>query len=225
MSDESDFGSDDDAPEQSSDALDLSGFHTDMSQSWVSFIDLFNRQPLLCDFMLGDQTREGAPVRGPDGALIPDPDGKSPNGFLMGPVGVSLQAVADAGRAQGELFRLMLNDPDKMFQAYAVMAIGVGTNLGHAGTFDYQRDGSYFGGYTQFPQFRDVSNYNVGVFMQQAGFSLDETLKIAGTFASIRSSNADTSQPYGLSEQTRVLTEQGYAFAASGAFDHQQCIP
>jgi len=38
-------------------------------------------------------------------------------------------------------------------------------------------------GFTQLRQFRDVSNFNVGLYMQQAGFTLDETLSIAGGFA------------------------------------------
>ena len=74
-------------------------------------------------------------------------------------------------------------------------------------------------GYTQFGQFRNVSNFNVGLFAQQAGLSLDDTLRIAGTFAALRSSNAEPDQPYGLNARTAEFIRKGFAAGASGAFN------
>jgi hypothetical protein len=57
--------------------------------------------------------------------------------------------------------------------------------LGQGGTFDYQRRRYNSGknGYTQLRQFRDVSNFNVGLLCQQAGLSRWATLRIAGEYA------------------------------------------
>jgi hypothetical protein len=94
-----------------------------------------------------------------------------------------------------------------------------GSALGHGGTFDYQRGpGNSITGFEQRPQFRNVANVNVGLYGQQAGLSLDEVLKQAGEFASLRSSNAKSDQPYGLDVQTREFIELGYRIGASGAF-------
>jgi hypothetical protein len=193
----------------------------DAFQYWNSFIDLLNRQPLLCDPLQGDSQEEGAPVRRPNGELIPD--GHSPTGFLMAPQGAAnLAKVAEAGRIQGELYRQMLQNPVTATGALPILLVGLGTNLGHAGTFDYQREGSFLEGYTQHPQFRDISNVNVGLFAQQAGLSKEEILSIAGAFARARSSNADPSQPYSLNTRTREFIEQGYEIGASGAFNQSR---
>lgn len=85
--------------------------------------------------------------------------------------------------------------------------------------FDYQRSGNYVTGLNQLPQFRDVSNFNVGVYMQQTGQFLEEdTLSIAGTFAKYFSSNYMPDKPYGLDPRTAALIGVGYRTAASGAF-------
>lgn len=70
----------------------------------------------------------------------------------------------------------MLHNPFTATDALPILLVGLGTKLGHAGTFDYQREGSFLEGYTQHPQFRDISNVNVGVFAQQAGLSKEEIL-------------------------------------------------
>jgi hypothetical protein len=202
---------------KSSSSIDSRDDRYNAFQSWHSSIDLLNRQPLLCDPVLGDRKEDGAPVRKPSGELIPDRD--SPTGFLMAPPGApNLAKVAEVARAQGELFRQMLHSPFTATDALTILGISLGTNLGHAGTFDYQREGSYLEGYTQHRQFRDISNVNVGVFAQQFGLSKEEILSIAGTFARARSSNADPSQPYSLDRRTREFIELGYAIGASGVF-------
>ncbi len=136
----------------------------------------------------------------------------------MGPAEADFTKVAQAGRTQGELYGLMLGSPYNADAALPTLLIGVGKNLGHAGTFDYQREGSYFGGYIQHREFRDISNVNVGLFMQQAGFSLKETLEISGAFAGALSSNVRPAQPYSLDPRTREFIELGFKMGASGAF-------
>ena len=50
--------------------------------------------------------------------------------------------------------------------------------LAQWGNFDYQRQGNAITGGTHLPQFVHVSNFNVGLFCQQAGLSLDDTLQL-----------------------------------------------
>ena len=99
----------------------------------------------------------------------------------------------------------------------------VGRALGHAGKFDYQRDGSFFSGYVQYPQFRDISNFNVGLFCQQAGTTLEETLNLAGTFAKHFSINAKPGQPHGLDSDTAKFIEVGFRAGESGLYG--QAVP
>ncbi|MHB2018562.1 MAG: RHS repeat-associated core domain-containing protein [Candidatus Xenobia bacterium] len=60
--------------------------------------------------------------------------------------------------------------------------------LGHFGQFDVQRDGYQF-----IPAYTDASNYNVGLYMNGAGYDWLNTYGIANTFASGYSSNAGSS--------------------------------
>jgi hypothetical protein len=115
------------------------------------------------------------PVTLPDGETIPDPN--SPTGKLMSPV-ADLSPVAAAGRETGAIFRSMLNNPESAAGAALYLGASPGLAVGQGGTFDYQREGNRVTGLTQRPQFRDVSNVNVGLFAQQPGLTLDETLKI-----------------------------------------------
>jgi len=91
-------------------------------------------------------------------------------------------------------------------------------NIGIGGAFDYQREGNPITGFTPFPQYRDVSNFNVWLYTQQAGLSLEETLRVAGAYASVFSSNAKPDQPYGLDIQTREFMEIGFRVGQSGVF-------
>lgn len=93
--------------------------------------------------------------------------------------------------------------------------------IGQGGEFDYQRKAAVGGkdGFVQLRQFKNVSNFNVGLYMQQAGFPLEATLGIAGWYAERNSSNYQPDEPYGLDPQTREFIEQGHAIGASGAFD------
>jgi hypothetical protein len=74
------------------------------------------------------------------------------------------------------------------------------------------------GNFVQLRQFRDISNVNVGLFCQQAGLSLHETLQISGLYAVLYSSNADRCQPYALDPRTREFIEVGYGIGKDGLF-------
>jgi hypothetical protein len=93
-------------------------------------------------------------------------------------------------------------------------------NVGHGGRFDHQRrrDEANPDNFVQLRQFRDISNVNVGLFCQQAGMSLHETLQISGLYAALYSSNADRSQPYALDVRTREFIEVGYGIGKDGLF-------
>ena len=155
----------------------------------------------------------GVPVILPDKSNVFDRD--SPTGLLMAPT-ADLGDVAEAGRQAKETLG-KLNFFPPAYLAYLAGALGA--NVGQGGTFDYQRRGNIVTGYTHLPQFVKVSNLNVGLFAQQAGLTLDQTLTIAGEFARLRSSNADEKAPYGLSQTQREYITRGYEFGTSGMFD------
>ena len=152
----------------------------------------------------------------PDGSTISDP--KSPTGKLMSPV-QDLGIVAAKGRQTGATFRTMLENPETSSGALPYLLATLGLNLGQGGAHDHQRRGNMITGYTQLRRFRPVANVNVGLFGQQAGLTLEETLKIAGSYAFFRSSNANSAKPYGLDDTTREFIEAGYKIGASGMFD------
>ncbi|HEX2581807.1 MAG TPA: hypothetical protein VHL08_07520 [Dongiaceae bacterium] len=102
-------------------------------------------------------------------------------------------------------------------------------NLGHLGTFDYQRSspigqpGLATRRINHYPIYRNVSNYNVGLFAQQAGLTQDETLSLANYFAS-RFSNfkADTKFDSTFSSLPAIdlfFMKQGYNDGSKGYFD------
>jgi len=155
----------------------------------------------------------GVPVVLPDGSHVPGrvtPD-------LMSPV-EDLSAVAEAGRHAGNSFLETLRNPDTAAGAIPSLYSYLGVNLGQGGTFDYQRQGNHITGFTPLPQYRDVSNFNVGLFCQQAGLSLHETLWTAGLYARNFSNNAKLDQPYGLDPQQTIFITKSYNVGASGVF-------
>lgn len=152
----------------------------------------------------------------PNGLTIPSVDSPT-TGQVMSPV-ADLTPVAAAGRQAGLGYRAMLDNPQTAPLAPFYLATALGTSLGHGGTFDYQRRGNIITGYTQLPQFREVANINVGIFAQQAGLSLDETLKLAETFAWLRSNNYRHGQSNGLDSQTAQYITSGFNIAQTGVF-------
>jgi hypothetical protein len=157
---------------------------------------------------------KGVPVVLPTGSRIP---ADCVTGCLMSPV-ADLRPVAATGRDVGRAYIEMLNTPETAAGAAPALYAGLGMHVGHGGTFDYQRQGSHITGFAQFPQYRDVSNFNVGLLCQQAGLSLDKTLGIAGGFARFFSSDAKADQPYHLDPRTAAFIRAGYNVGASGVF-------
>lgn len=155
-------------------------------------------------------TSPGEVVVLPDGSTIPHPE--SPTGKLMAPV-ADLSAVAAAGRRTGFAHRAMLFNSLTALGAPAWMVANLYANVSHGGTFDYQRRGGQFLG-----QFTPVSNVNVGLFAQQAGLSLEETLAIAGLYARLFSSNAIPGEPYGLNPNQMKFITAGFKIGQSGVF-------
>jgi hypothetical protein len=174
-------------------------------------VDLLNQMPV----RPGTSLDQGVEVRLPNGQNIPD--SKSPTGSVMSPV-ADWSAVAIAGRQLGAMYQSMPNNPDGAQDAISYLGVSLGAALGHGGTFDYQRSGNHVTGFTQLPQFRNVSNVNVGLLAQQAGLTLDEALTIAGKFAGVQSSNAKPGQPYGLDPQTTQFITTGFDIEKSGVF-------
>jgi hypothetical protein len=156
----------------------------------------------------------GVPVVLPNGHTVPDLYTHLP---LISPV-ADLRAVAQAGRVVGTTFREMLNNPETAQDAGNFLALNLAHDVIQGGRFDYQRQGNRITGFTQLPQYRDVANFNVGLYLQQAGFSLDEALRLSGQYAHVFSGNAKPDQPYGLEVRTADLIRTGYNAGASGAF-------
>ncbi|HVY87275.1 MAG TPA: hypothetical protein VG942_00300 [Hyphomonadaceae bacterium] len=161
----------------------------------------------------------GKPVVLPNGEKVPSDEPDRPP-FLMSPV-ADLSEVARAGRITGAKLRIKLASRFWEFPGYAEELVGQA--LAQGGQFDYQRtlnpDGAP--GYVQLRQFRDVSNFNVGLFMQQTGFfpRVDEVLWIAGQYAKKHSRNYMEKEPYGLDPRVRRWIERGFAAGESGLFD------
>ncbi|MEI6201374.1 MAG: hypothetical protein WCP68_05440 [Enhydrobacter sp.] len=158
----------------------------------------------------------------PDGARVPDRH--SATGNLMSPV-FDLSDVAKAGRDTAQTYRKLSMDPLTRETAGQIILRDYFRNIGTGGKYDYQREGNQvFGhifGFAQKPQFRNVSNVNVGLFAHQAGMTLEETLKEAGEYARHFSSNARPDQPYGLDPRTAEFIVAGYNIGKSGVFDRR----
>jgi hypothetical protein len=188
------------------------------------------RQPLATDGPAGagphpspdtlHAAERGVVVRLPDGETVPDRS--SWIGKITSPVD-NLPEVAAAGRETGRTYKAMLANPDGAEGAFLYLVGALQANLGHGGRFDYQRSApsqamGTIAGFTQHPQFWHISNFNVGLFSQQAGLSREETLTIAGNYAHHLSSNARPDQPYGLHPETRQFIEAGYDAGERGLF-------
>jgi hypothetical protein len=130
-----------------------------------------------------------------------------------------LTAIAEAGKQTRATYQASFGDPDTAGSAAPYLATQPGIHLGIGGKFDWQRQGNRITGFRHFPQFRDVSNVNIGLFAQPAGLTQEETLTTASRFASMFSSNARRGQPYGLDPETAEFIREGYRIGASGLFD------
>jgi len=149
-----------------------------------------------------------------DGSSVPD---RYTGGSMMSPV-ADLRPVAQAGRRLCGQINALLQNPDNADAAAFLFITEIGFNIGHGGVFDYQMTGKMIVGYTKLREFRDVSNFNVGLFCQQAGISMEEMLRVAGVFADLLSSNADGSQPYNLDPRAAEFMKSGFLVGESGVF-------
>jgi hypothetical protein len=155
----------------------------------------------------------GAPEFG-NIVILPDrsriPDETSPTGFVMAPVR-NLDAVARGGQRTGNAYRqLMMNPGTSASAALTYLGLAVHRDLAQGGSLDYQRERNASGGFTQLRHFKNVANVNVGLYMQQAGMTLEETLFIAGRYARRNSSNARPSEPYSLHPDQKKFIEIGF---------------
>lgn len=161
-------------------------------------------------------SEQGVEVTLPNGRTAPDDH--SITGRLMAHI-ADPTPVATAGLEVGEKYRTMLIDPETAAGAPRYLAASMLINVGHGGRFNYQRRGDDSTGVTELPQYRDISNFNVGLFCQQAGLSLDETLTAAGRFARIFSRNAEPDRPYRSDPRTTEFIKAGYDAGRSRLFD------
>ena len=164
-------------------------------------------------------THPGKRVVLPNGKNVPSSEDPQTE-FLMSPV-EDLSEVAVAGWEAGrKAVGKALTDPLKA-KAYGRELVR--KDLGQGGRFDYQRLWSPDDdapGYLQLRQFRDVSNFNVGLYMQRVGlFPLGSVLEIAGEYAREHSSNYMPGEPYGLDPRVKRWIERGYEAGESGAFN------
>jgi hypothetical protein len=157
-----------------------------------------------------------------NGKWVADPN--SPTGYVMTPFNDLKDVAAAAERAKAEhpnwnlsRFELATNKETRD-ELEAVLK----ANVGQDGTFDYQRRSYPPGkdGLTQLRQFRSISNINVGLFCQQLGLSLGQTLELAGYYAVTHSSNRDfLNPPYLLDPDTQKYIEEGYKIGQKKQFE------
>lgn len=162
-----------------------------------------------------DSLYDGEVVVLPDGSKVPD--SHSPTGFMMSPV-ADLSHVAAAGREMNHIYSNQVMNPETAAGALPYRYASLFLNLHHGGTFDYQRQGNWITGYKEFRQFANLSNFNIGLFSQQAGLTLDEALSASGLYAHSFSSNAKPDRPYGLDPDKVKFIQAGYDAGKTGMF-------
>lgn len=160
------------------------------------------------------------------GVAVTLPNGKTVNnpytsGALMSPTS-DLSNVAARGRDIRQKAILYAGWAQDLSGASTLLVLKqeLQKAVAQNGDFDYQRVTLAAGQLQQLPQFRDVSNFNVGLVGQQAGLNLDTLLQIVGYYAKGNSSNARPDQPYGLDPRTRDLTILGFQTGESGVYGH-----
>ena len=127
----------------------------------------------------------------PDGTFIAN--AKSPTGYLVAPPWADFRAVYAGGQAIAS---------ENAFENIAPIRAAIA----QGGSFDFQRDA---GTGESNSIYAAASNYSVGVFMAGAGYSLDESLIVAETYALHNSSNF-------LSKDRLEWIEAGWRDATAG---------
>jgi hypothetical protein len=154
----------------------------------------------------------GVPVVLPNGEKV---EINSATQYLMSPT-ADLSSVAAAGKQVGAMYRDLAESELSSGGAPLYLVAMLGYYLRQGGVFDYQRSGSYF-----LSQFTYVWNVNVGLFCEEAGLTLDETLYIAGMYARLKSSNFNPSNKYYLSDDQIRYISLGYNLGWNGIFDEK----
>ena len=105
------------------------------------------------------------------------------NHVFNAPPGANFHTVYKAGNYTGTL-----NIPFKWNQ--------INSDVGHFGNFDFQRQIHFLqpDNFDFILAYTDSANYAVGVYMNGAGYSLDETINVSGGFAKLFSSNSGDPQ-------------------------------
>jgi RHS repeat-associated protein len=154
------------------------------------------------------QKNQGVPVVKPGGNTVPDSN--SSTNQMMSPT-TNLQPVADAGKAVGEHYAELMKKSPLLAGAYLLVALN--HYVGHGGVFDYQRSGNAITGYDQLRQFRDVSNFNVGLFTRSAGLSLEQTMNMTRFIGSMSNYGSAPLGPNGVPARTEEFIRLGYSEA------------
>jgi len=131
---------------------------------------------------------------------------------------ISLRWRVSAARS-GYAFRAMLQNQDTTAGAGIDLATSLGIYLGQGGWFDYQRQGNRITSLTPLPHYRDVSNFNVGLFRQQAGCHLTKHCELPEVMPVSFPIDTKRDQSYGLEQRTRSMIATGFNMSASGTFD------
>jgi len=132
---------------------------------------------------------------------------------MFGMPAADLSADARAGRETGAIFRTLQENPETTGGSLGFLGYSMRRDLSQGGTFDYQRDG-----FTRLSDYRNVSNFNVGLYSQQAGLSLDDTPRIAGAYGKYFSNNPEPRDSYGLTDDQRRFMKLGYRAGQRGGF-------
>lgn len=166
------------------------------------------------DSWASDEERSAAvPVVLPNGQALRVDSSKGAEGPLMSPTS-DLSEVAATGRKTGDFVRAaILNDPKNAPAAIGYLLARLGLDLGQGGSFDFQREGNNLTGWKHFPWYEYVSNFNIGLYLQQAGLPLSVALGISGLYASLFSKTRS------VDSGKADLIRQGYAVGKSGSFE------
>jgi hypothetical protein len=145
-----------------------------------------------------DATPEAAPYKTSDGTEI------------IAPPGTDFKAVHEAGQANSIFPNAVINAIGSVPGAALNNFNGIRNAIGHYGDFDFQRgiDGEVT---VHKSDYVDASNYAVGVYMQGAGYSLEDTIAIGKAFT------GQFSQNDGAPKQS-AMWEKGWNDANEGKF-------
>lgn len=167
------------------------------------------------------QDFEGEHLLLSNGKWVVDPN--SPTGYVLTPSNDLKNVVAAARQAKADHPDWKLSDDLALLSKKTrdELEALLRANLGQGGTFDYQRRHYAPGkdGFTQLRQFRSIANINVGLFCQQLGLSLRETLGLAGLYAVKNSNNRNLlNLPYVLDTDTEKYIRIGYEIGEKKLF-------